>query len=80
MLTPDADPGTGQPEAGSPHILVIRSPGGKLTWRRALGSRRHAAITAILSFFTGFLITDGCGAYQDLLPQLAGSSSAASTS
>jgi len=72
VLTPDADPGTGQPEAGSPHILVIRSPGGKLTWRRALGSRRHAAITAILSFFTGFLITDGYGAYQDLLPQLAG--------
>src|SRR5262245_28180388 len=27
VLTPDADPGTGQPEAGSPHILVIRSPG-----------------------------------------------------
>jgi len=25
-----------------------------------------------LSFFTGFLITDGYGAYQDLLPQLAG--------
>ncbi len=25
-----------------------------------------------MSFFTGFLITDGYGAYQDLLPQLAG--------
>ena len=72
VLTPDADPGTGQPEAGPPHILVIRPPGGKLTWLRALGSRRHAAITAILSFFTGFLISDGYGAYQDLLPQLAG--------
>jgi hypothetical protein len=72
VLTPDADPGTGEPETGSPHILVIRPPGGKLTWLRALGSRRHAAITAILGFFTGFLITDGYGAYQDLLPQLAG--------
>jgi transposase len=72
VLTPDADPGTGQLETGSPHILVIRPPGGKLTWLRALGSRRHAAITTILSFFTGFLISDGYGAYQDLLPQLAG--------
>jgi hypothetical protein len=70
VLTPDADPGTGQQETGSPHILIIRLTGGKLTWLRALGSRRHAAITAILSFFTG--ITDGYGAYQDLLPQLAG--------
>jgi len=72
VLAPDADPGTGEPETGSPHILVIRPPGGKLTWLRALGSRRHAAITTVLSFFTGFLITDGYGAYQDLLPQLAG--------
>jgi hypothetical protein len=72
VLTPDADPGTGEPATGSPHILVIRPPGGKLTWLRALGSRRHAAITTVLSFFTGFLITDGYGAYQELLPQLAG--------
>ena len=28
--------------------------------------------TANLSFFTGFLISDGYGAYQDLPPQLAG--------
>jgi hypothetical protein len=37
-----------------------------------LGSRRAAGITAILGFFTGFLITDGYTAYQQLLPQLAG--------
>ena len=47
-------------------------PGGKLTWLRALGSRRAAAITAILGFFTGFLITDGYTAYQQMLPELAG--------
>jgi transposase len=52
VLTPDADPGTGEPETVSPHILVIRPPGGKLTWLRALGSRRARAITAILGFFT----------------------------
>ena len=53
-------------------MLIIRPPGGKLTWLRALGSRRAAAITAILGFFTGFLITDGYTAYQQLLPKLAG--------
>ena len=68
VLTPDEDPDTG----GSPHVLIIRPPGGKLTWLRALGSRRAAAITAILGFFTGFLITDGYTAYQQLLPKLAG--------
>jgi hypothetical protein len=72
VLTPEADPDTGEAEAGSPHVLVIRPPGGKLTWLRALGSRRAAGITAILGFFTGFLITDGYAAYQQLLPQLAG--------
>jgi transposase len=59
-------------EAGAPHVLVVRTPHRGLTWLRALGSRKHAAITAILAFFSGFLISDGYGAYQELLPQLAG--------
>jgi len=49
--------------AGGPH------PHRGLTWLRALGSRQAAAITAILSFFTGFLISDGYSACQQLLPQ-----------
>jgi Transposase IS66 family len=53
-------------------VLVVRTPHRGLTWLRALGSRQAAAITAILSFFTGFLISDGYSAYQQLLPQLAG--------
>lgn len=72
VLTAEQDPDTGKPDGGSPHVLIIRPPGGKLTWLRALGSRRAAAITAILGFFTGFLITDGYTAYQQLLPKLAG--------
>jgi len=63
VLTPEQDPDTGEPGDGSPHVLIIRPPGGKLTWLRALGSRRAAAITAILGFFTEFLITDGYTAY-----------------
>jgi transposase len=64
--------GLAEEAAGAPHVLVVRTPHRGLTWLRALGSRQHAAITAILGFFTGFLISDGYGAYQDLLPQLAG--------
>jgi hypothetical protein len=57
---------------GAPHVLVVRIPHRGLTWLRALGSRQAAAITAILAFFSGFLISDGYSAYQQLLPQLAG--------
>ena len=70
LLDPHA--GLAEEDAGAPHVLVVRTPHRGLTWLRALGSRQHAAITAILAFFTGFLISDGYGAYQDLLPQLAG--------
>ena len=48
-------------------MLIVRPPGGKLTWLRAMSSRRAATITAILSFFTGILITDGYTAYQQML-------------
>jgi transposase len=68
----DSRAGLAEDDAGAPHVLVVRTPRRGLTWLRALGSRQHAAITTILSFFTGFLISDGYGAYQDLLPQLAG--------
>jgi transposase len=70
LLDPHA--GLAEADAGAPHVLVVRTPHRGLTWLRALGSRQHAAITAILAFFTGVLISDGYGAYQDLLPQLAG--------
>jgi hypothetical protein len=65
VVTPEPGPGTGEPD-GAPHVLIVRQPGGKLTWLRALTSRRHETITAILAFFTGFLIADGYGAYQKL--------------
>ena len=69
-----ADPhaGLAEEDAGAPHVLVVRTPHRGLTWLRALGSRQHSAITAVLSFFAGFLISDGYGACQELLPQLAG--------
>jgi|HubBroStandDraft_6_1064221.scaffolds.fasta_scaffold26819_3 transposase len=68
----DPHAGLAQDDAGTPHVLAVRTPHRGLTWLRALGSRQAAAITAVLAFFTGFLITDGYAAYQQLLPQLAG--------
>jgi hypothetical protein len=69
-----ADPhaGLAERDAGAPHVLVVRASHKGLTRLRALGSRQHAAITTVLAFFTGFMISDGCGTYQDLLPQLVG--------
>jgi transposase len=72
VLARDADPETGEPAEGAPHVLIVRPPGGKLTWLRAMSSRRAASITAILSFFTGILITDGYTAYQQMLDDLTG--------
>jgi transposase len=70
LLDPRA--GLAEADAGAPHVLVVRTPHAGLTWLRAPGSRQAAAITAVSSFFTGFLISDGYSAYQQLLPQLAG--------
>jgi hypothetical protein len=71
VLARDLDPETGE-TGGAPHVLIVRPPDGKLTWLRAMSSRRAAAITAILGFFTGILITDGYTAYQQMLDDLTG--------
>lgn len=70
VVAPQPDPQTGKPH-GAPHVLIVRPPGGKLTWLQALTSRRHEAVTATLAFLTGLLIADGYGAYQKL-DKLAG--------
>jgi transposase len=60
--------------AGAPHVLITRTPDGRLTFLQAIGSRRKAAIAAGLpAGFTGYLITDGYTGYQHLLgSRLAG--------
>ena len=70
----EEDPETGEKAApGAPHVLAVRTPDDRLTWLRALPSRRAEDIAgAIPAQFAGFLITDGYKAYQRLLPQLAG--------
>jgi transposase len=70
----EADPGEkDKAAAGAPHVLITRTPDGRLTFLRAIGSRRKGAIAAGLpALFTGYLITDGYAGYQHLLSRLAG--------
>jgi hypothetical protein len=50
---------------GAPHVLIVRTPDGRLTWLQALASRRKGDIAAgIPAAFTGLLMTDGYTGYQ----------------
>jgi transposase len=68
VVTPTTDENTGQPVPGAPHVLVLRTPDERLVRLTAADSRRHDEVTASLRTFTGYLIVDGYGAYQKLLP------------
>jgi transposase len=69
----DPEEKEGKAAAGAPHVLIVRTPDGRLTFLQAIGSRRKAAIAAGLpAAFTGALITDGYTGYQHLLGRLAG--------
>jgi transposase len=63
----------GQAAAGAPHVLITRTPDGRLTFLQAVGSRRKGSVAAAVpASFTGYLITDGYTGYQHLLSRLAG--------
>jgi hypothetical protein len=65
--------GTEKAAAGAPHVLIVRTPDGRLTWLQALASRRKGDVAAgIPAAFTGSLMTDGYTGYQHLLSRLAG--------
>ena len=69
----EQDPEGVKTAPGAPHVLIVRTPDGRLTWLQALASRRKAAVAAgIPAAFTGLLMTDGYTGYQHLLSQLAG--------
>ena len=71
----EADPEDkdGKAPAGAPHVLIIRTPDGLLTWLTGISSRRKGEVGGgIPAAFTGTLITDGYTGYQHLLPRLAG--------
>jgi hypothetical protein len=71
----ETDPGEkdGKAAAGAPHVLIVRTPDGRLTFLQAIASRRKADVASgIPAAFTGPLITDGYTGYQHLLSRLAG--------
>ena len=70
----DPEEKQGKAAAGAPHVLITRTPDGRLTLLQAMASRRKAALAAGLpAAFTGYLITDGYTGYQHLLlSRLAG--------
>src|SRR5262249_20981154 len=72
VVTPAVDPDTGAPVAGSPHVMVIRTPDERLSWLTGLVSRCYDVVIAGLRAFRGHLIVDGYGAYQRLLTQAGG--------
>jgi hypothetical protein len=64
----DPEEKRGKAAAGAPHVLITRTPDGRLTFLQAMASRRKAALAAGLpAAFTGYLITDGYTGYQHLL-------------
>jgi hypothetical protein len=74
---PDSGPdGEADPEekagkreaAGAPHVLVVTTPDGRLTFLQALGSRRKGSVAGgIPAGFAGYLMTDGYTGYQHLI-------------
>jgi hypothetical protein len=63
----------GTAAAGSPHVLITRTPDGRLTFLQALASRRKGSVGGgIPAAFTGYLMTDGYTGYQHLLSRIAG--------
>jgi transposase len=63
----------GKDAAGAPHMLIVRTPNGRLTYLQATGSRRKdSAGGGIPPLFRGYLMTDGYTGYQHLLTRIAG--------
>jgi transposase len=58
----------GKPAAGAPHVLVVTTPDGRLTFLQALASRRKGSVAAgIPAAFAGHLMTDGYTGYQHMI-------------
>ena len=69
----DPEETDGKAPAGAPHVLIVKTPDGRLTWLQALGSRRKDSVGAgIPAAFAGHLMTDGYTGYQHLLSRIAG--------
>ena len=69
----DPEEKDGKTAAGAPHVLIVKTPDGRLTWLQAIGSRRKDSVGGgIPAAFTGPLMTDGYTGYQPLQSRIAG--------
>jgi hypothetical protein len=58
----------GTSASGAPHVLVVATPDGRLTFLQALASRRKGSAAAgIPAAFGGYLMTDGYTGYQHMI-------------
>jgi len=70
----------GEPAAGSPHVVILRTPEARLSWYRALPARTKKALRdlGLLSTketqggFTGYLVRDDYSAWHQFDSTLAG--------
>ncbi|MGH3899349.1 MAG: IS66 family transposase [Pseudonocardiaceae bacterium] len=64
----------GQPVAGSPHAVTVRTPDARLVWYAALGSRSKTALAGlgVLEGYAGYLVRDDYTGWHQFDTQLAG--------
>ena len=64
----------GEPVAGSPHAVTVRTPDARLVWYAPIGSRSKTAIAGlgVLEGYTGYLVRDDYAGWHQFDSQLAG--------
>jgi hypothetical protein len=64
----------GEPVAGAPHVLTVRTPEQRLVWYRALPARTKVALRTLglLSDYSGYLVRDDYAAWHQFDHQVAG--------
>jgi transposase len=64
----------GEPMAGSPHVVTVRTPDARLVWYASIGSRSKTAIAGlgVLDGYTGYLVRDDYAGWHQFDTQLAG--------
>jgi hypothetical protein len=74
VLTNDTDAATGEPVAGAPHAVTLRTPDPRLIWYAAMPSRSKDAIADldVLNDWHGFLVRDDYAGWHQFDEHLAG--------
>jgi transposase len=64
----------GEPVAGSPHAVTVRTPDARLVWYAPISSRSKTALAGlgVLDGYTGYLVRDDYAGYYQFDTQLAG--------